>query len=87
MNFLRKLMYGRYGSDQLNLFLLIACLICWLLCRFIRHPSLFRSSLWLGMCSSSTPSTAPSLGTTTADGQKTTDFYPSQTPSPETSGA
>ena len=31
MNFLRKLMYGRYGSDQLNLFLLIACLIC-LLC-------------------------------------------------------
>ena len=38
MNFLRKLMYGRYGSDQLNLFLLIACLICWLLCRFIKAP-------------------------------------------------
>ena len=25
-------------SDQLNLFLLIACLICWLLCRFIKAP-------------------------------------------------
>ena len=36
MNFLRKLMYGRYGSDQLNLFLLIACLLCWILCRFVK---------------------------------------------------
>ena len=80
MNFLRKLMYGRYGSDQLNLFLLVACLICWLLCRFIKAPIVVQIL-------SSTPSTAPSLGTMTADGQKTTDFYPSQTPSPETSGA
>ena len=29
-------MYGRYGSDQLNLFLLIACLLCWVLCRFVK---------------------------------------------------
>ena len=36
MNFLRKLMYGRYGSDQLNLFLLIACLLCGILCRFVK---------------------------------------------------
>lgn len=36
MNFFRKLMYGRYGSDQLNLFLLVLCLICWLLCSFIK---------------------------------------------------
>ena len=38
MNFLRKLMYGRYGSDQLNLFLLILCLICWLLCSLVKLP-------------------------------------------------
>ena len=27
MNFLRKLMYGRYGSDQLSLFLLLVYLV------------------------------------------------------------
>lgn len=36
-NFLRKLMYGRYGYDQLNLFLLILCLICWILCTFLKN--------------------------------------------------
>lgn len=42
MNFFRKLMYGRYGSDQLNLFLLILCLVCWLLCTFIKVIMLSR---------------------------------------------
>lgn len=36
-NFFRKLMYGRYGYDQLNLFLLILCLICWLLSSFLKN--------------------------------------------------
>ncbi len=36
-NFFRKLMYGRYGYDQLNLCLLILCLICWLLSSFLKN--------------------------------------------------
>lgn len=36
-NFFRKLMYGCYGYDQLNLFLLILCLICWLLSSFLKN--------------------------------------------------
>lgn len=31
MNFLRRLMIGRYGSDQLNIFLLVVYLVCCLL--------------------------------------------------------
>ena len=31
MNFLRKLMYGRYGSDQLSLFLLVVYVLLILL--------------------------------------------------------
>ena len=31
MNFLRKLMYGRYGSDQLSLFLLVVYILLILL--------------------------------------------------------
>ena len=36
-NFFRKVMYGRYGYDQLNLFLLILCLICWILSSFLKN--------------------------------------------------
>lgn len=35
-NFFHKLMYGRYGYDQLNLFLLVVCLICWILSLFLK---------------------------------------------------
>ncbi len=38
-NFFRKLMYGRYGYDQLNLFLLSLCLICWILCTFLKNTT------------------------------------------------
>ena len=31
MNFLRRLMYGRYGTDQLNIFLLVLYLVFYLL--------------------------------------------------------
>lgn len=41
-------MYGRYGSDQLNLFLLIACLICWLLCNFIKVATISRILTFVG---------------------------------------
>ena len=37
-NFLRGLMYGRYGNDQLNLFLMILCLADWIACLLIKQP-------------------------------------------------
>lgn len=39
-NFFRKLMYGRYGYDQLNLFLLILCLICWIVSTFLKNNTI-----------------------------------------------
>ncbi|MCC8100590.1 MAG: hypothetical protein LIO78_11130 [Clostridiales bacterium] len=33
---LRKFMYGRYGSDQLNLCLMVVCLVLWLLSALIQ---------------------------------------------------
>ena len=36
MRFLQRFMYGRYGSDQLNLFLLVVYLLCWFLSLFAR---------------------------------------------------
>lgn len=36
-NFFRGLMYGRYGHDQLNLFLMAVCLADWIACVFVKH--------------------------------------------------
>ena len=36
MNFFRKLMYGRYGSDQLSLFLIVVYLVLYLLSVLLR---------------------------------------------------
>ena len=40
MNMLRKLMYGRYGSDQLSTFLLVVYLLLYLLSSLLRLPVL-----------------------------------------------
>ena len=40
MNMLRRLMYGRYGSDQLSLFLLVVYLVLYLLSALLRFPLL-----------------------------------------------
>ena len=40
MNFLQRLMYGRYGSDQLNLFLLGVYVVLSLISSFLHLPPL-----------------------------------------------
>lgn len=45
MNFLQRLMYGRYGGDQLNLFLLVVYLVLYLLSALIRFAPL----RWVGL--------------------------------------
>ena len=37
-NFVNKLMYGRYGHDQLNVFLLVLTLAAWIACLFVKQP-------------------------------------------------
>ena len=37
-NFLRGLMYGRYGHDQLNLFLMVLCLADAIACVLVKRP-------------------------------------------------
>ena len=36
-NFLQRLMYGRYGTDQLNLFLLVVFFLLWVAEIFVRN--------------------------------------------------
>ena len=40
MNMLRRLMYGRYGSDQLSLFLLVVYLLLYLISMVLKWPIL-----------------------------------------------
>lgn len=40
MGFLQRFMYGRYGGDQLNLFLLLVSVILYVLDLFLRFPLL-----------------------------------------------
>ena len=40
MNFIRKLMYGRYGSDQLSFFLLVVYIVLILLSGLPHHIEL-----------------------------------------------
>lgn len=41
MNFIQRFMYGRYGWDQLNLFLLVLSLLLYVLDLFLRFPPLY----------------------------------------------
>ncbi len=51
MNWLKKFMYGRYGSDQLSLALLIFSILLTLIARFARLPLLsLVSYIPLGFC-------------------------------------
>lgn len=36
-NFLQRLMYGRYGTDQLNIFLLVVFFLLWVAEVFVRN--------------------------------------------------
>lgn len=38
-NFFQKLMYGRYGSDQLNIFLLVLFWVLWLINLVVAHAA------------------------------------------------
>lgn len=40
MNMLRRLMYGRYGSDQLSLFLLAVYLLLYMISMVLKWPIL-----------------------------------------------
>ncbi|MCD8383069.1 MAG: hypothetical protein LUC30_09225 [Clostridiales bacterium] len=45
-NFFSRLMYGRYGSDQLNLVLVIASLVVWLISCFVQVTAV-STILWI----------------------------------------
>lgn len=48
-NFLQRLMYGRYGTDQLNLFLLVVFLLLWLAQAFVRNQVAIAVLSWISL--------------------------------------
>ena len=48
-NFLQRLMYGRYGTDQLNLFLLVVFLLLWLAEAFVRNQIAAAVLSWISL--------------------------------------
>lgn len=48
-NFLQRLMYGRYGTDQLNLFLLVVFLLLWLAEAFVRNQVAIAVLSWISL--------------------------------------
>lgn len=48
-NFLQRLMYGRYGTDQLNLFLLVVFFLIWLAEVFVRNQIAAAVLSWISL--------------------------------------
>ena len=48
-NFIQRLMYGRYGTDQLNLFLLVVFFLLWLAQAFVRNQIAAAVLSWVSL--------------------------------------
>lgn len=48
-NFIQRLMYGRYGTDQLNLFLLVVFFLLWLAEVFVRNQIAAAVLSWVSL--------------------------------------